>query len=359
MAVVDMVDQEKPRPGFHYTPHGVYVHGLGGERMSTVEFDGPPRQVEPLTVEELQDSIRRVSGTDVTITTMSSGTRWIDAARQAATYRTGRVLLAGDAAHVYAPVGGQGLNVGIVGAANLGWKLAAVVCGWVGEDILDTYTTERHPVAARLLQNTPAQIALMRPDPQTRALWEMFSDLMDLDDAHRYVADMLAGMDVRYDLGDDHRLVGTLCPDMKLTLERPDPDVVTAVTGSADLLREGRIPPKPPSTRGLEHDHIQESANSRASDRTAQKIRRQEQGHEYAEAQLTALGAPVPRPGGNSAVWLREVLLAVGARNVRHRGAHRFVYRLGRNRREREQIKLGFPARQPYPKEADPEPIGV
>lgn len=161
-------------------------------------------------------------------------------AEEATTYRTGRVLPAGDAAHVYAPVGGQGLNVGIVDAANLGWKLAAVVCGWVGEDILDTYTTERHPVAARLLQNTRAQIALMRPDPQTRALWEMFSDLMDLDDAHRYVADMLAGMDVRYDLGDDHRLVGTLCPDMKLTLERPDPVVVTAVTRSADLLREGR-----------------------------------------------------------------------------------------------------------------------
>jgi hypothetical protein len=94
----------------------------------------------------------------------------------------------------------------------------------------------------------------MRPDPQTRALWEMFSDLMDLDDAHRYVADMLAGMDVRYDLGDDHRLVGTLCPDMKLTLERPDPDVVTAVTRSADLLREGReldgSTPSPPARTG-------------------------------------------------------------------------------------------------------------
>lgn len=140
MAVLDMVDQEKLRPGFHYTPYGVYVHGLGVSRLSTVEFDGPPRQAEPLTVEELQDSIRRVSGTDVTITTMSSGTRWIDTARQATTYRAGRVLLAGDAAHVYAPVGGQGLNVGIVDAANLGWKLAAVVRGRVGEDILDTYT---------------------------------------------------------------------------------------------------------------------------------------------------------------------------------------------------------------------------
>ena len=161
-------------------------------------------------------------------------------ARQATTYRTGRGLPAGDAAHVYAPVGGQGLNAGIVDAANLGWKLAAVVCGWVGEDILDTYTTERHPVAARLPQNTRAQIALMRPDPRTRALWQLFSDLMDLDDAHRYVADMLAGMDVRYDLGDDHRFVDTLCPELKLTLERPDPDVVAAVTRSTDLLREGR-----------------------------------------------------------------------------------------------------------------------
>jgi 2-polyprenyl-6-methoxyphenol hydroxylase-like FAD-dependent oxidoreductase len=129
-----------------------------------VESVGSPRQAEPLTVEELQDSIRRVSGTDVTITTMSSGTRWIDTARQATTYRAGRVLLAGDAGPVYAPVGGQGLNVGIVDAANLGWKLAAVVRGWVGEDILDTYTAERHPVAARLLQNTRAQIALRGRD---------------------------------------------------------------------------------------------------------------------------------------------------------------------------------------------------
>ncbi|MFD3377537.1 FAD-dependent monooxygenase [Streptomyces sp. NPDC058697] len=152
---------------------------------------------------------------------------------------------AGGSAHVCASVGGQGLNVGIVDAANLGWKLAAVVGGWVGEDILDTYTAVRYPVAARLLQSTRARIALMRPDPRTRALWEMFSGLMDLDDAHRYVADMLAGMDVRYDLGDDHRLVGTLCPDTRLTPARPDPDVVTAVTRSADPLREGRRPHGP------------------------------------------------------------------------------------------------------------------
>ncbi|MEU0949225.1 FAD-dependent monooxygenase [Streptomyces canus] len=111
-------------------------------------MNGPPRQVEPLTVEALQDSIRRVGGTDVTTTTMPFGSRWIDTARQGTTYRTGRVLPAGDAAYVDAPVGGHGLNVPVVDAANLGWKLAAVLCGGVGEDILDTYTTERHPVAA-------------------------------------------------------------------------------------------------------------------------------------------------------------------------------------------------------------------
>ncbi|MET9913476.1 hypothetical protein ABZZ74_43115 [Streptomyces sp. NPDC006476] len=107
------------------------------------------------------------------------------------------------------------------------------------------------------------------------------------------------------------------------------------------------------------HHHVRESTNPRASDRAAQKIRRQEQGHEYAEAQLIALGAPVPRAGCAPAIWLREALVAVGARNVRHRGAHRYVFRLGKNRREREQINLDLPAQRPYPKQADPEPIGV
>jgi hypothetical protein len=119
---------------------------------------------------------------------------------------------------VYAPAGGQGLNVD---AANLGRKLAAIAHGWVGEDILDTYTTERHPVAARLLQNTRAQIALMRPDPQTRALWEMLSDLIGLRRRPSMRRQHLAGMDVRYDLGDDHRLVGTLCPDMNVAHPAP------------------------------------------------------------------------------------------------------------------------------------------
>ncbi|NGO70283.1 hypothetical protein G5C65_18405 [Streptomyces sp. SB3404] len=217
MAVVEMADAEKLAPGFHSTPTGIYVHGLGLNRLSTVEFDGPPADgAEPLTRQELQSSIRRVSGTEVTLTRMSSGARWTDTARQAPAYRLGRVLLAGDAAHVYAPVGGQGLNVGLVDAANLGWKLAAQIHRHAPHHLLDSYTAERHPVAARLLQNTRAQIALMRPDPQTTALREMFDELLGIDEVHRGIADLMAGMDVRYDLGDDHPLVGTLCADMKL-----------------------------------------------------------------------------------------------------------------------------------------------
>ncbi|MFI6350049.1 FAD-dependent monooxygenase [Streptomyces sp. NPDC050560] len=218
MAVVEMADAEKLAPGFHATPVGLYVHGLGLNRLSTVEFDGPPPDgAGELTLSELQDSIRRVSGTDVTLTRMSSGARWIDTARQASAYRIGRVLLAGDAAHVYAPVGGQGLNVGLVDAANLGWKLAAQVGRRAPHHLLDSYTAERHPVAARLLANTRAQIALMRPDPQTRALREMFDGLLGIDEVHRGIADMMAGMDVRYALGGGHALVGTLCADMKLS----------------------------------------------------------------------------------------------------------------------------------------------
>ncbi len=216
MAVVEMADPEKLTPGFHFTATGLYVHGLGVNRLSTVEFDGPPRDGDQLSRAELQDSVRRVSGTDVTITGMSEGTRWIDTARQADAYRRGRVLLAGDSAHVYAPVGGQGLNVGLVDAANLGWKLAAQINRWAPYLLLDSYHAERAPVAARLLQNTRAQIALMRPDPQSTALRELMDELMDIDEVHRHIADMMAGMDVRYDLGSDDPLVGTLCGDMKL-----------------------------------------------------------------------------------------------------------------------------------------------
>ncbi|MGW3135052.1 FAD-dependent monooxygenase [Streptomyces sp. NPDC001139] len=216
MAVCELTDLESLEPGIQFTPRGLYVHGLGVNRLSTVEFDGPPTDEEPLNKEELERSIRYVADAQVTVRTMDHGMRWTDTARQATTYRNGRVLLAGDAAHVYAPVGGQGLNVGLVDAANLGWKLVAELQGWAAPDLLDTYTLERHGVAARLLQNTRAQIALMRPDPQSAALRELVDELLDLDDVHRRIADMLAGMDIRYDIGDTSPMAGTIVGDLAL-----------------------------------------------------------------------------------------------------------------------------------------------
>lgn len=194
------------------------VYGPVPGRILTVEFDGPPadRDAE-VTLEELQASVRRVSGTDVTITGVLSATRWTDNTRQATTYRLGRVLLAGDAAHVHSPFGGQGLNLGLLDASNLGWKLAAAVRGWAPEGLLDSYTTERHPVAARALWNTRAQVALMRPDDRSTALRELFSELMDLDEVNAHLLRMMSGSDVRYGATGTHPLAGVDCPDLKLT----------------------------------------------------------------------------------------------------------------------------------------------
>src|SRR5438132_2287772 len=136
--------------------------------------------------------------------------------RQAATYRSGRVLLAGDAAHVHSPVGGQGLNMGVQDAVNLGWKLAQVVKGASPESLLDTYHTERHPVAARVLRNTKASIILRREDDRTKALRDTISELLNMDEPRKRFAAMMSGLDIRYDLGDGHPLLGRRMPDLDL-----------------------------------------------------------------------------------------------------------------------------------------------
>jgi 2-polyprenyl-6-methoxyphenol hydroxylase-like FAD-dependent oxidoreductase len=215
-AVVTFDAPEKLTAGWHRTPRGLVSSGLGG-RVFTAEFDGPPPDRNaPITQAEVEGAIQRVSGTDVKITWMTMATRWTDHARQATTYRMGRVFLAGDAAHVHSPLGGQGLNLGLVDAANLGWKLAAAVKR--RDHLLDSYTAERHPVAARVLENTRAQVALLRPDPLTTALRNVVSDLMKLPDGNRYIGEMLTGVGIRYDLGDDDPLVGTLAKDQLFTL---------------------------------------------------------------------------------------------------------------------------------------------
>jgi 2-polyprenyl-6-methoxyphenol hydroxylase-like FAD-dependent oxidoreductase len=208
---------EKVATGWHRTPRGLIASGPLPGRVFTAEFDGPPPHRDaPITQAEVEASIQRVSGTDVKILSMTMATRWTDNARQATTYRMGRVFLAGDAAHVHSPFGGQGLNLGLVDAANLGWKLAAAAGG--RDDLLDSYTAERHPVAARVLENTRAQVALMRPDPLTGALRTIVADLMKLPEGNRYFGEMLSGVGIRYDLGDDDPLVGTLAKDQLLTL---------------------------------------------------------------------------------------------------------------------------------------------
>lgn len=176
----------------------------------TVDHDGEP------SLEDLRSGMVGVWGTDFGLRDASWISRFTDAARQASTYRQGRVLLAGDAAHVHPPQGGQGLNTGVQDAVNLGWKLAQVVKGVSPADLLDTYHAERHPVGARVLHSTMAQVALMRPDDRSRALLETVTELLGMDEPRRRIAGMMSGLDIRYDLGEGHPLVGWRMPDLDL-----------------------------------------------------------------------------------------------------------------------------------------------
>ena len=153
-----------------------------------------------------------VYGTDYGVHSPTSISRFTDMTRQAATYREGRVLLAGDAAHVHAPDGGQGLSTGVQDAVNLGWKLAQVVNGISPESLLDTYHAERHPVAARVLRTTMAHVALRRPDARTEALRDTIAEFLMGDESRRRFAAMIFGLDIHYDLGEGTRCSGAACP---------------------------------------------------------------------------------------------------------------------------------------------------
>ncbi len=179
-------------------------------REPYVEHAGEP------TLEDLSQALIAVDGTDYGVRRPNWISRFTDMTRQAACYRRRRVLLAGDAAHVHAPPGGQGLNTGVQDAVNLGWKLAQVVNGTSPDVLLDTYHAERHPVGARVLRNTMAQVALMRTDDRTEALHDTVAELLRLDEPRRRIAGMLSGLDIHYDLGDGHPLVGRRMPDLDL-----------------------------------------------------------------------------------------------------------------------------------------------
>jgi 2-polyprenyl-6-methoxyphenol hydroxylase-like FAD-dependent oxidoreductase len=215
-ASAKIADPEKLRMGFNLTETGMYILGPGPDRIGIVEFDDASfDRTQTITLESLQGVLRRVSGTDVTLTSMSVASTYTDRARQATTYRKGRVLLAGDAAHVHSPLGGQGLNTGIGDAMNLGWKLAAALRGWAPPALLDTYTEERHPVGAWALEWTRAQVAIMRPEPHARAIASVIRDLIQTRDATTYFVEKISGMSTCYDLGNDHPLVGRSAPDFE------------------------------------------------------------------------------------------------------------------------------------------------
>ncbi len=213
---VEFADPGRLPLGRHHTPTGMYTQWQPGV-FGIADFDGGAfHRTQPLTCEHVEAVLRRVSGTDVTLKALNIASTWTDRSMQATTYRKGRVLLAGDAAHTHSPLGGQGLNLGLGDAMNLGWKLAATIRGGAPDGLLDSYTTERHPVGARILDWTRAQVASMRPDRNSRALQAVLRDLIDTPDGATYFAERVWGVSLRYDLGEEHPLVGRSCPDFEL-----------------------------------------------------------------------------------------------------------------------------------------------
>jgi 2-polyprenyl-6-methoxyphenol hydroxylase-like FAD-dependent oxidoreductase len=229
-AMVELADPDALRPGRHQTPAGMYSYARPGT-LALAEFDGgSSHRAGPITRDQIEAVLRRVSGTDVRLTALRIATSWTDRAFQATRYRDGRVLIAGDAAHIHSPLGGQGLNLGLGDAMNLGWKLAATVQGWAPAGLLDTYQQERHPIGAQVLDWSRAQVALMRPSPAERALRAIIGDLIETKDGATYFAGRVWGVGMRYDLGGDHPIVGRSVPDFEMADGRR--------VGA--LLREGR-----------------------------------------------------------------------------------------------------------------------
>jgi hypothetical protein len=174
------------------------------------------RQGDEPTLGELREALVALYGTDFGLRDATWISRFTDMTRQAAAYRDRRVLLAGDAAHVHSPMGGQGLNLGVQDAVNLGWKLAQVALGTSPEGLLDTYQAERHPVAARVLRTTMAQTAFSRGDDRMDAARETIAELLRMDEPRKRYAAMMSGLDIRYDLGEGHPLLGRRVPDLDL-----------------------------------------------------------------------------------------------------------------------------------------------
>lgn len=247
--LVSLQDPSVLTPGRQYTGQGMCNFNPPGT-VALADFDGGAGHRHALDREGAQVLLQRVSGRTAVIDELHLATTWTDAARQATAYRNGRVLLAGDAAHVHSPLGGQGLNLGLGDAMNLGWKLAAVLRGEAGDALLDSYHAERHPIGAKVLEWSRAQVALMRPGAGSRALAAVMADLADTPDGATYLAERVWGLWQQLDLGGTHPLVGRSVPDFvsaqgermgeHLREGRGIFQVFTAAPGLADALQAWR-----------------------------------------------------------------------------------------------------------------------
>jgi 2-polyprenyl-6-methoxyphenol hydroxylase-like FAD-dependent oxidoreductase len=206
-----VTEVRRTQKGFGVGPSGEGLHRV----VVPAEGVAEDRSVPP-TLEELKQQLRVFAGTDFGVHSPRWLSRFGDATRLAERYRTGRVLLAGDAAHIHPPTGGQGLNLGLQDAFNLGWKLAAEVDGWAPAGLLDSYHTERHPVAADVLNTTRAQAELLSTEPGPQAVRRLVSDLMDFEDVNRYLTEKITAIAVRYDFGEGHELLGRRMRDVGL-----------------------------------------------------------------------------------------------------------------------------------------------
>jgi len=247
IAEVEMA--EKPELGIHYTALGIHSFGRREYEIRDGEIiykdEGPmrvmvtERNVGPATepsLRDLSEALIAACGTDYGVHSPTWITRFTDMARQAASYRKGRVLLAGDAAHVHPPDGGQGLNIGMQDAVNLGWKLAQVINRVSPERLLDSYHAERHPVAARVLRNTMASVALRRTDDRTKALRDTIAELLGIDEPRKHFAGMMSGLDIRYDFGDGHPLLGRRMPDLDIDTSKGSLRVFTLLQDAKPVL---------------------------------------------------------------------------------------------------------------------------
>jgi 2-polyprenyl-6-methoxyphenol hydroxylase-like FAD-dependent oxidoreductase len=236
--IAEVAMTEDPGWGIRRGERGINALGKleDGKRVGVLLSGPHVRQGDEPNLAELREALIAVYGTDYGVHDVTYLSRFTDAARQAASYRERRVLLAGDAAHIHSPAGGQGLNIGVQDAVNLGWKLAQVVNGTSPESLLDTYQAERHPIGARVLRITMAATALNRGDERTNALRETMSDLLTMDEPRKRYAAMMSGLDIRYDLGTGHPLLGRSMPDLDLITESGPRRVFTLLHDARPVL---------------------------------------------------------------------------------------------------------------------------